>query len=93
MCTVNEHIQCEVCQALILISVLHVFLARTVSVVFVFKRVFFGRNLSVYSKWSCTVRIGQALVLISVLLFCSEYSKCIISITAPVSRTEFICVQ
>ena len=51
----NEHVECKVCQALFYISVLQLFYARTVSVVFKLKRLYFGGNLDVYSNRKCTV--------------------------------------
>ena len=69
LCTVNEHVQCGVCHALVSISVLHFLVARTLSVVFalVFWTEFICVQYTVNFHVQCVV--CHALVLICVLHF------------------------
>ena len=74
MCTVHLHVQCLVCHALVLIGVLHFFVARIESVVFVLDCLFLDVILV------CKVN-GNVLCN---LLVCIAYSKYSVDVKAPV---------
>ena len=74
LCIVHLHVQCVVCHALVLIRVLHFFVARIVGVVFVLKRLFLDVILV------CKVN-GNVLCN---LLVCIAYSKFSVDVKAPV---------